>query len=115
MLPFFLEHDYVDTEYFFVWDTRQWYKASGVADARRANGRKEPPKPITAVMLDDPAVLHNTTAKAIGEPTLEGGQLPVSAAPSPQPSPIMDELGDIQEIQNEVKKANAIARTYRRF
>ena len=42
----FIERGYVDTEYFYVWDMRQWYKAPALfVEARKANGKTAPPPP----------------------------------------------------------------------
>src|SRR5215469_8463368 len=36
MLPLFLENDHIDDNYFFIWDTHQWFKATGIfAEAAR--------------------------------------------------------------------------------
>jgi len=68
MLPFFIEEGHVGDNYFFIWDTHQWFKASGIfADAIKENEIMEPH------VTPDPFVI-------------EGGSKPVSAAPSPQPS-----------------------------
>jgi hypothetical protein len=97
MLPFFIEHDYVDTEYFFVWDLHQWYKApTPVAEVRKANGKDEPPRPHKVVQLTEEQAAQffsKEEIKQLSEPTdidppllhpYEGGP---SQAPSPQPSP----------------------------
>lgn len=85
MLPFFLQHDYVDTEYFFVWDTHQWYKPTGIfAQARQANGKHEP-KPVEVEPTtdsDDYALLPDRYERLKNE----GGPKPASATPSSQPS-----------------------------
>ena len=77
MLPLFIEQEHVDDNYFFVWDTHQWFKAAGIfAEAAKANG-KGSPEP-TKQQLDAELI----------EAMNEGGPRPVSAAiPSPQPSP----------------------------
>jgi hypothetical protein len=67
MLPFFIEKEHLDDNYFFIWETHQWFKATGIfAEAAEANGKGPELEPIT--------------------PQIEGGPKPVSAAPSPQPS-----------------------------
>lgn len=104
MLPFFVEHGYVDTEYFFVWDTHLWYKGpAALAQVRAENGKPTPAEPLKLYdedLLDhmraaglDPVVIDERTTWPITDtdplmPEPEGGQKPVSAAPSPQPSRI---------------------------
>ena len=67
MLPFFIEEEHVDDNYFFIWETHQWFKATGIfAEAAKANGKGPEAQEITT--------------------QIEGGPKPASAAPSPQPS-----------------------------
>jgi len=71
MLPFFIESEHVDDNYFFIWDTHQWLKATGIfEEAAKANGKGK----------DEPELIE------------EGGPKPVSAAPSPQPSPSLERM-----------------------
>jgi hypothetical protein len=85
MLPFFIEEEHVGDNYFFIWDTHQWFKASGIfADAIKENEIMEPH--ITPDLDVNELV---RSMEAVGIPTIvidEGGSKPVSAAPSPQPS-----------------------------
>jgi hypothetical protein len=54
MLPYFTEHEYVDTEYYFVWETRQWYKPTGIfAEVRKENEKSEPATPVSLVDQKD--------------------------------------------------------------
>jgi hypothetical protein len=40
MLPFFVDGEHVDDNYFFIWETHQWLKATGIfAEAVEANGK----------------------------------------------------------------------------
>ena len=71
MLPFFLEHNHVNDGWFFIWDTHQWIKPTGIF--AEAAEEVEPTK-------------QELDAELIAAMELEGGTLPVSAAPSPQPS-----------------------------
>jgi hypothetical protein len=46
MLPFFIDGEHVDDNYFFIWETHQWLKATGIfAEAVEANG-KGPAEPM---------------------------------------------------------------------
>jgi len=79
MLPFFIEEDHIDDNYFFCWDTHQWIKATGVF----AEALEE---------IDDPLLSETNVEGSLFDPKTmeqlakEGGHKPVSAAPSPQPS-----------------------------
>jgi len=75
MLPVAIEAGHIDDNYFFVWETHQWFKATGIfAEAAKANGSGEAEP--TKQQLDAELI----------EAMNEGGPKPVSAAPSPQPS-----------------------------
>ena len=110
MLPLFIEQEHVDDNYFFIWDTHQWFKATGIfAEAAKANGRDNPEPTkhqldaeLIAAMSPEPSEIPMPTQELdvealkdamdyVGIPTViidekEGGPLPASAAPSPQPS-----------------------------
>jgi hypothetical protein len=98
MLPFFLEEEHVDDNWFFIWDTHQWIKADGIfAEAMeeqntmeksgmwtgvgvgiRATDEQLPPLPPgTSLVADIPF---------IPAPDKEGGNQPASATPSSRPS-----------------------------
>ena len=88
MLPFFVDHEYVDTEYFFVWDTHQWYKPTGVfREARQENRKSEPALPINVIPPEDRKDIYESDDAWIeaGRPK-EGGPKPASGTPSSQPS-----------------------------
>ena len=94
MLPFFIEEEHVGDNYFFIWDTHQWFKASGIfADAIKENEIMEPhitPDPFVHLTEQEAnEVLKGKSQKEVEELIYgfnEGGSKPVSAAPSPQPS-----------------------------
>ena len=72
MLPFFIEQEHVDDNYFFCWDTHQWIKATGIF-AEAVEEQNEPTK-------------QELDLELIAAMTQEGSPKDVSAAPSPQPS-----------------------------
>jgi hypothetical protein len=92
MLPFFIEHDYVDTEYFFVWDMHQWYKAPApLTEARKANGKGEPSRPHKVVQLTEEQAAQffsKEEIKQLSEPTdVDPPLLHPYDQEAPQPSP----------------------------
>jgi hypothetical protein len=92
MLPFFIEHDYVDTEYFFVWDLHQWYKAPApVVEARKANGKGEPPRPHNQALdvneLCKAMEVVGIPTVVIQDPTDIDPPLVPYTKEAPQPSP----------------------------
>ena len=89
MLPFFLEEEHVDDNYFFCWDTHQWVKATGIF-AEAVEEQKPNVEELETVMVDENTFLSETSSGALFHPGmtkhLEGSPKDVSAAPSPQPS-----------------------------
>jgi len=95
MLPFFIEHKHIDDGWFFIWNTHQWLKATGIF----AEAAQE--------ALDVPELVE--TMEAVGIPTVvvdeetfkdplegtdewinhEGAPKAASAIPSSQPSPLV--------------------------
>ena len=78
MLPFFIQEAHVDDNYFFIWDTHQWFKATGIfAEAAEANEPKR---------LEDDPLLTEVTPQEIELLSKRVAQSPASVAPSPRPS-----------------------------
>jgi len=81
MLPMFIEHDHIGDGWFFIWDTHQWLKPTGIfAEAAEEADR------LNVEELVDTMKHVGIETVVVDERTFEGGQLPVSAVPSPQPS-----------------------------
>jgi len=80
MLPRFLAKNATQGQLFYNFDHKTWHQAEAEVEFEPEESPESlPPLPSSITMLDlaktSPATLHNTIAKAVGEPTI----------PSPRP------------------------------
>lgn len=69
MLPRFIAYEAVHGEAFFDYDRSVWIEASTEAALEKSSSELNSLPGITVIGLDDPALLHNTIAEALGEPS----------------------------------------------
>jgi hypothetical protein len=84
MLPMFIESEHVNDNWFLIWDTHQWFKATGIfAEAADANGKDESLMEPTEMNVEGTIMDPEYMLRRYGK---EGGPKPASAPPSAQPS-----------------------------